>query len=99
MTRVISLTSAGRLARHTCGKTIRRNVKAGVMPPACAASSWPRGKSAKEARQISAWKTEVLIEMMTMAAIRGDIRTPSAGSPKKMRSARVTIGVARMMLT
>ncbi len=52
----VSLPKAGIIMRMACGAMMRRISKAGVIPSACPASTWPRSMPSTPARSISAMK-------------------------------------------
>jgi hypothetical protein len=62
------------------------------------ASSCSRGKSTRAARQISRLNAVALSIKVRTAVGTGSISIPALGSAKKISSAKVTAGVARIML-
>lgn len=82
MRSVISLTMGDTLRRQICRNMMRQKVVRRVIPKERAASTWPRGKSAIPARQISLLKAAAVSVSASTAAGSGSNSTRSADRPK-----------------
>ncbi len=92
---MVSLASAGRMARMACGSTMRRSVSIGPMPSEEAATACCGLTERMPPRMISAAKAAWLSEKPMTAVVKLPNFRPISGSASKTKTSCSSSGVPR----